>query len=70
MSIAELKKTADRLSARERRWLRAYLFAQERATNPEWQREIAQKRRKFQAGGGQTSARYKARHARTTESDR
>jgi hypothetical protein len=66
MSIRELKKTADSLSAKERQWLRAYLFVNERANSPEWKSEIAKKRRKLQAGMGVTASQFKRRTARVT----
>ncbi len=65
MSIAELKKTADGLSAREKQWLRSYLFASERSESGEWKRSIVEKRKSLlanatKAGG---AARRKARSA-------
>ena len=66
MSIRELKKTADSLNAKERQWLRAYLFVNERASSPEWKAEIAKKRRKLQAGMGVTANQFKRRTAGVT----
>ncbi|MCS6244866.1 MAG: hypothetical protein H2172_13555 [Opitutus sp.] len=66
MSISELKKTADSLSAKERQWLRAYLFVNERASSPEWKSEIVKKRRKLQAGMGVTANQFKRRTAGVT----
>lgn len=61
MSITELKATADKLSARERAWLRAYLFAQERAADPSWKSEMAARRRRLAGGGGVNRAEYHRR---------
>ena len=58
MSIAELKKTADQLNARERRWLKCYLAAAERSATPEWRERMAAKRRSAGQGGGVAAARY------------
>ena len=66
MSISELKKTADNLSAKERQWLRAYLFVNERASSEAWKSEIAEKRRKLQAGIGVTASQFKRRTAGVT----
>lgn len=52
MSIAELKKTADALNARERRWLRAYLVASERSESDEWKKRIVEKKQALLAGRG------------------
>lgn len=52
MSIAELKETADRLSDKERAWLRAYLNTLEKVKNPEFLAEIARRRRGIEAGKG------------------
>jgi hypothetical protein len=49
MSIAELKHTADRLTAKERAWLRAYLFAHEHSSDPSWKAEMATRRRRLTA---------------------
>jgi hypothetical protein len=59
MSIAELKQTADRLTAKERAWLRAYLFAHERASDPSWKAEMATRRHRLAAGKGVTSSAYR-----------
>jgi hypothetical protein len=56
MSITELKKTADRLSARERQWLRSYLFASERSEAPEWKKRMLEKRQVMEAKGGFTKS--------------
>lgn len=61
MSIAELKATAEKLTAKERAWLRAYLFAQERATDPAWKAEMARRRRRIEAGEGITDTEVKRR---------
>jgi len=61
MSIAELKKTADSLNAKERQWLRAYLLVNERSASEAWKKEIAEKRRKLKSGKGITKTQYKRR---------
>ncbi len=61
MSIAELKETAEKLTARERAWLRAYLFAQERAADPRWKAEMTRRRRRLAAGGGISQGEYARR---------
>jgi len=61
MSIAELKKTADKLTAKERAWLRAYLVAKERASDPAWKTEMMRRRKRMQAGHGVTEAEYRRR---------
>ncbi len=45
MLIAELKTTAHSLSAKERQWLRSYLFASERSDPEEWKKRMVQKNR-------------------------
>ena len=67
MSIAELKKTADSLSAKEREWLRAYLLVNERSTSESWKKDMADKRRKFAAGKGVSEVHYKRRMASVTK---
>ncbi len=52
MSITELKATAANLTPRERAWLRAYLFAEERAADPAWKTKIAARRKRLQSGHG------------------
>ena len=66
MSISELKKTADNLSAKERQWLRAYLFVDERASSNAWKSEITKKRRKLQSGLGVTASQFKRRTSGVT----
>lgn len=61
MSIAELKETAEKLTAKERAWLRAYLFAQERASDPVWKTEMARRRRRLTAEGGVSQGEYARR---------
>lgn len=56
MSIAELKKNADRLSSIERQWLRSYLFASERSEAPGWKKRMAEKRQIMEAKGGFTKS--------------
>lgn len=64
MSIAELKKTADKLTKKERAWLRAYLAAKERASDPAWKAEMSRRLKRMRAGHGVTDADYD-RRART-----
>ncbi|MSU51169.1 MAG: hypothetical protein EXS37_19125 [Opitutus sp.] len=52
MSITELQSTADRLTAEERAWLRAYLNTLEQIKNPEFLADIARRRRNMEAGLG------------------
>lgn len=59
MSIAELKETADKLSAKERTWLRAYLAAKARASDPAWKAEMARRLKRMRAGHGITEAVYR-----------
>jgi len=61
MSIAELKKTADSLNAKERQWLRTYLFVNERSKSENWKKDIAAKRGKLESGKGLTETQYKRR---------
>ena len=58
MSIAELKETAERLTARERMWLRCYLAAVERSSTPEWKTRMAAKRGNAKAGRAVSPVRY------------
>jgi hypothetical protein len=64
MSITELKETAEKLTAREWAWLRAYLFAQERGSDPAWKAEMARRRRRLAMGGGINQNEY-ARRAKS-----
>ncbi len=58
MSIAELKQTAAKLTPRERAWLRAYLFAEERASDPAWKTEMAARRKRLKSGRGISDSTY------------
>jgi hypothetical protein len=58
MSIAELKETADKLTAKERTWLRSYLAAKARASDPAWKAEMARRLKRMRAGHGITSTEY------------
>ena len=58
MSIAELKQTADKLTAKQRAWMQAYLFAKERASDPAWRAEMTRRRRRMEAGHEITSDEY------------
>lgn len=60
MSIAELKTTADKLTAKERTWLRAYLAAKARASNPAWKAEMARRLKRMRAGHGITETKYRS----------
>lgn len=59
MSIVELKETADRLTAKERAWLKAYLSAKTRASDPAWKTEMAQRLKRMRAGHGVTETDYR-----------
>ncbi len=50
MSTAELKQTADRLSAEERAWMRRYLALLDRINDPEFIAEITRRNRAMEAG--------------------
>jgi hypothetical protein len=67
MSITELKETADNLTAKERAWLKAYLFAKERASDPAWKAEMSRRLKRMRAGHGITSEEY---YKRTRALDR
>lgn len=58
MSIAELKETADKLTAKERAWLKAYLFAKERASDPARKADLSRRLKRMKAGHGVSSAEY------------
>jgi len=62
MSIDELKQTADKLTIRERAWLKAYLCAKERAADPAWKAEMAQRLKRMRAGQGIVETEYRRRH--------
>ena len=59
MSIAELKQTADKLTAKESTWLRAYLAAKARASDPVWKAEMARRLKRMRAGHGVTDVEYR-----------
>ena len=59
MSIAELKETADRLSPKERAWLKAYLAAKARARDPAWKAEMARRLKRMRAGHGVSETGYR-----------
>lgn len=61
MSITELKATADKLTPKERAWLKAYLLAKERASDPAWKTEMARRRRRLSAGAGISDTDYRRR---------
>ncbi len=65
MSIAELKQTADKLSKKERTWLRAYLAAKERASDPAWKAEMSRRLKRMRAGHGITDVEYYRRTRRS-----
>lgn len=67
MSITELKETAANLTAKERAWLKAYLYAKERADDPAWKAEMTRRRKRMQAGQEITSDEY---YRRTRALDR
>lgn len=59
MSITELKETADRLSPKERAWLKAYLAAKARASDPAWKAEMARRLKRVRAGHGVSETGYR-----------
>ena len=59
MSIAELKETAERLNAKERAWLKAYLAAKARACDPAWKAEMARRLQRLRAGRGVVDTDYR-----------
>lgn len=61
MSIAELKQTADNLTAKERRWMRAYLAAKEQASNPTWRAETGRRLQGMRAAREISSDEYSRR---------
>lgn len=65
MSIAELKKTADSLTAKERQWLRAYLFVDERTKTEAWKTEMSARRKRLKAGVGMSESDYKRTSRKT-----
>ena len=67
MSIAELKETADKLTAKERRWLRAYLAAKEQASDPTWKAEMTRRLKRMREGHEVNSDEY---YRRTRSLDR
>jgi hypothetical protein len=58
MSIAELRETADKLTAKERRWLRSYLAAKEQASDPTWKAEMARRLKRMREGNEVSSDEY------------
>lgn len=67
MSIAELKSTADRLTARERKWLHAYLVAKDRTASPTWKVEMTRRLKRLRAGHAVSADDY---YRRTRTLDR
>lgn len=62
MSIAELKATADKLTARERAWLKNYLSAKERANDPAWKTEMSRRLKRMRTEAGVADSDYRRRH--------
>ena len=58
MSNAELKHLAENLSAKDRAWLRAYLFSEKRASAQSWMSEMARRRRLLTSDKGINSSEY------------
>ena len=58
MSISELRETADKLTAKERAWLSAYLAAKKRASDPAWKAEMARRLNRMRAGHEISSDEY------------
>ncbi|MDR1280823.1 MAG: hypothetical protein LBK99_08375 [Opitutaceae bacterium] len=69
MSIAEIKRTADSLSARDRQWLRTYLMVKEQSESPDWKAKMGGRLRKLQAGEGISDAEYR-RNAKSLKKSR
>ncbi len=59
MSQQELQKFADSLSARERKFVRNYLWTLERAKDASWKQEMAKRRRRVLAGKGISEDEYR-----------
>jgi len=62
MSIAQLEKIADRLSAQERTYLRVYLAALDRVETEHFKQDIARRSREMDAGQFVTSDQVKRIH--------
>lgn len=62
MSTAQLKALADKLSARESKWLTSYLSAKARASDPAWKAEMARRLKRMRAGQGMTETEYRRRY--------
>lgn len=62
MSIAQIEKIADRLSAQERTYLRVYLSALDRVAGERFKHDTARRRREMQAGQFVTSDQVKRIH--------
>jgi hypothetical protein len=58
MSTAQLKELADKLTAKESKWLSAYLAAKARASDPAWKTEMARRLKRMRAGVEVSSDEY------------
>jgi hypothetical protein len=67
MSTTQLKELADKLTARESKWLSAYLAAKARASDPAWKAEMARRLKRMRAGHGITDTEYRRRHPETSK---
>ena len=67
MSTTQLKELADKLTARESKWLSAYLAAKARASDPAWKAEMARRLKRMRAGHGITDTEYRRRPPETSK---
>ena len=67
MSTAQLKELADKLSAKETKWLSFYLSAKARASDPARKTEMARRLKRMRAGHGITETEYRRRHPETSK---
>lgn len=70
MSVVELKRAVDELTADERLELAAYLRWQTRKDDPEWQEELGRRLERCQAGQGRTKQELQALHDRLSDQGR
>ena len=64
MSIIQIEKIADRLSAQERTYLRVYLAALDRIEDASFRQDIARRRHEIEAGQYVSSEQVKRIHRR------
>lgn len=70
MSVAELKRAVDELTAEERLDLAAYLNWQTLKSDPEWQAELGRRLDRTLAGQGYSAAVLKETHDRLSSEGR